>query len=112
MSSKTTTSHPTHSRSMIEEADIGSGERTPGQQETDNIVKDIPPQGNSGNSGRDTHRKESGSDASRGERGAAEAERGAEHASENDRAGHGQIQREQGRSRQDAEPGMTPDAPV
>lgn len=103
MSSETTTSHPTHSRSMIEEADIGSGERTPGQQETERIVKDIPPQGSSGNSGRDTRGEQGGT---------AEAERGAEHASENDRAGHGQIQREQGRSRQDAEPGMTPDAPV
>lgn len=103
MSSKTSTSHPTHSRSMIEEADIGSGERTPGQRETERIVKDIPPQGSSGNSGRDSG-DEQGS--------AAEVERGAERASENDRAGHGQIQREQGRSRQDAEPGMTPDAPV
>ena len=25
------------------EADIGSGERTPGQQETDRIVREVPP---------------------------------------------------------------------
>lgn len=27
---------------MLQEADIGSGERTPGQLETDRIVKEIP----------------------------------------------------------------------
>lgn len=103
MSSKTSTPHPTHSRSMTEEADIGSGEKTPGQRETDNIVRGIPPQGTDGNSGRDT---------SGDQRASADVERGAGNASENDRAGHGQIQREQGRSRQDAEPGKTPDGPA
>jgi hypothetical protein len=28
---------------MLHEADIGSGERSPGQQETDEIIKSIPP---------------------------------------------------------------------
>lgn len=28
---------------MLHEADIGSGERSPGQQETDQMIKEIPP---------------------------------------------------------------------
>jgi hypothetical protein len=28
---------------MLHEADIGSGERAPGQQETDQMIKEIPP---------------------------------------------------------------------
>jgi hypothetical protein len=28
---------------MLHEADIGSGERTPAQQETDQMIKEIPP---------------------------------------------------------------------
>ncbi len=34
---------PVHSRSMSDEADIGSGEKSPGQKETDAIVRQIPP---------------------------------------------------------------------
>jgi hypothetical protein len=30
---------------MLHEADVGSGERTPGQQETDQMIKEIPPRG-------------------------------------------------------------------
>lgn len=30
-------------RTMYEEADIGSGERSPGQHETDEMIRDIPP---------------------------------------------------------------------
>ena len=111
MQSNTPKPHPTHSRSMTEEADIGSGEKTPGQLETDNIVTGIAPQGTDGNSASDTSRTPH--DRGTGPGNSADVERGAEHASENDRAGHGQIQREQGRSRQDADPdGMTPDAAV
>jgi hypothetical protein len=29
----------------LHEADIGSGERTPAQQETDQMIREIPPQG-------------------------------------------------------------------
>jgi len=28
---------------MLHEADIGSGERSPGQEETDQMIKEIPP---------------------------------------------------------------------
>ena len=31
---------------MQHEADVGSGERSPGQQETDQMIKEIPPVGN------------------------------------------------------------------
>lgn len=30
-------------RTMYEEADIGSGERSPGQHETDELIRGIPP---------------------------------------------------------------------
>ena len=30
-------------RTMYEEADIGSGERSPGQHETDELIREIPP---------------------------------------------------------------------
>lgn len=32
---------------IYHEADIGSGERSPGQQETDEMIKSIPPTGSS-----------------------------------------------------------------
>jgi hypothetical protein len=43
-----TTSNPTpdpgaKGSGMLHEADIGSGERSPGQQETDQMIKEIPP---------------------------------------------------------------------
>lgn len=31
----------------LHEADIGSGERSPGQHETDEMIRDIPPRGSS-----------------------------------------------------------------
>lgn len=34
---------PVHSRTMVDEADIGSGEKPPGQQETDALIRQIPP---------------------------------------------------------------------
>lgn len=30
-------------RAYMDEGDIGSGEKTPGQQETDEMIKEIPP---------------------------------------------------------------------
>jgi hypothetical protein len=32
-------------RSILHEADVGSGERTPGQEETDELIREIPPRG-------------------------------------------------------------------
>ena len=34
---------PAHARSLVDEADIGSGEKTPGQLETEAMIRDIPP---------------------------------------------------------------------
>jgi hypothetical protein len=36
-------SQPEKGRHFIEEADIGSGEKTPGEQETDEQIRQIPP---------------------------------------------------------------------
>lgn len=100
--------HPKHSRGMTDEADIGSGEKTPGQLETDKIVAGIEPV-----AGTD---KEAGpgGDVERPARPATgkEAEMEAAKVSEHERAGHGQLQREQNPSRQESDPGMTPDAAV
>ena len=32
-----------HGRAMVDEADIGSGEKSPGQQETEAMIREIPP---------------------------------------------------------------------
>lgn len=37
------TSQPEKGRHFMEEADIGSGEKTPGEQETDEQIRQIPP---------------------------------------------------------------------
>lgn len=34
---------PANARSLIDEADIGSGEKTPGQLETEQMIREIPP---------------------------------------------------------------------
>lgn len=34
--------HPAKARSLVDEADIGSGEKTPGQLETEQIIREIP----------------------------------------------------------------------
>ena len=34
---------PAHSTALSDEADIGSGEKTPGQLETEQMIRDIPP---------------------------------------------------------------------
>ncbi|WP_431477378.1 hypothetical protein [Massilia eburnea] len=36
-------SQPEKGRHLIEEADIGSGEKTPGEQDTDEQIRQIPP---------------------------------------------------------------------
>lgn len=100
--------HPKNTRGMSDEADIGSGEKTPGQLETDKIVAGIEPV-----TGKD---KEAGpgGDVERPAKppSGKEAEEEAAKVSEHERAGHGQLQREQNSSRQDGDPGMTPDAAV
>lgn len=37
----------------MHEADIGSGERSPGQHETDEMIRDIPPRGSNGGNKQD-----------------------------------------------------------
>jgi hypothetical protein len=34
---------PATARPLLDEADIGSGEKTPGQQETEEFIRQIPP---------------------------------------------------------------------
>ena len=43
MPAKPPPNDPVHSRSMSDEADIGSGEKSPGQHDTDALIKQIPP---------------------------------------------------------------------
>ena len=81
--------HPQNTRALSDEADIGSGEKTPGQRETEQMIRKIPP--------------------------LPPQEKGGQHAAEAgapDKAAHGEVQREQGASRQEADPGMTPDAAI
>ncbi|MES2740368.1 MAG: hypothetical protein V4754_05390 [Pseudomonadota bacterium] len=35
--------HPEQGKHLWEEADIGSGEKTPGQKETEDMIRQIPP---------------------------------------------------------------------
>lgn len=96
--------HPTHSRTGDEEADVGSGERTPGQVETDNIIKEIERQPAPATPGTTEAPAPAPADGAAPVAPPAptveKAERDAETASERDKAGHGQIQRESNRSRQ------------
>jgi hypothetical protein len=41
--SDTTANDPSTSKPMTDEADIGSGEKTPGQKETEEMIRQIPP---------------------------------------------------------------------
>ena len=52
---RTSTNQPdpsTKGSNMQHEADVGSGERSPGQQETDDMIKQIPSRGNRQDAGR------------------------------------------------------------
>lgn len=80
---------PKNTHALSDEADIGSGEKTPGQLETEEMIKQIPPLPPPGSGNPDT----------------AEA-------TKPDQAKQGQVQREQGASRQETDPGMTPDAAI
>jgi hypothetical protein len=57
-------------RPLMDEADIGSGEKTPGQLETENMIKEIPPLpragGDTGNAGRATGGSGGGEQAENG----------------------------------------------
>lgn len=99
-------SHPSNSRTMADEIDIGSGEKTAGQLETEKIIEAIP---GLPDAGKETSKvaKEAATAATA----VKEAQRAAT-ASEHDKAGHGQLQGEQNASRQDAEPGKTPDPAI
>ncbi len=70
---------------LINEADIGSGEKTPGQEDTEKMIDAIPPL----------------------PRGGEEAARKIG-TSEHDTAAHGQPQREQNASRQDGDAAAAP----
>lgn len=100
--------HPSNSRTVADETDIGSGEKTAGQLETEKIINAIPGLPDDGHG----TAKEAGEEAAKAARAATaakEAQRAAT-ASGPDKAGHGQLQGEQNASRQEAEPGKTPDA--
>jgi hypothetical protein len=43
---------PEHSQHLADEADIGSGEKTPAQHETDEMIKQIPPLPGDGSAGK------------------------------------------------------------
>jgi hypothetical protein len=43
MNQSTTHNQPNTVRPLLDEADIGSGEKTPAQKETEEIIRQIPP---------------------------------------------------------------------
>lgn len=43
MTQTTSTNDPKSVRPMLDEADIGSGEKTPAQKETEELIRQIPP---------------------------------------------------------------------
>ena len=43
MNQSTTPNQPSTVRPLIDEADIGSGEKTPAQKETEEMIRQIPP---------------------------------------------------------------------
>ena len=45
-------------RAMYDEADIGSGERSPGQQETEELIRGIPPLPGNRQSGDDVQKQD------------------------------------------------------
>lgn len=101
MPNSSTQPHPKDACAMADEADNGSGEKTPAQFETERMINEIP------------RLSEGGAGAATpGEPGAAGQSQGALHPSEHDNAAHGQMQREQNASRQDADPGMPPNTAI
>lgn len=43
MNQSTTPNQPNTVRPLLDEADIGSGEKTPAQKETEELIRQIPP---------------------------------------------------------------------
>ncbi|MET0858419.1 MAG: hypothetical protein ABWY27_16845 [Telluria sp.] len=43
MTQKSRSKDPAATRPLLDEADIGSGEKTPGQKETEEFIRQIPP---------------------------------------------------------------------
>lgn len=43
VNTKKTVDDPAGAKPMTEEADIGSGEKTPGQAETEELIRQVPP---------------------------------------------------------------------
>ena len=101
--------HPSNSRTVADETDIGSGKKTAGQLETEQIIKAIT---GLPDAGQDTAKgaEEEAAKAAGIATAAEDAQRAAV-ASTHDKAAHGQLQGEQNAARQEAEPGKTPDAP-
>lgn len=55
-------------RAMYDEADIGSGERSPGQQETEELIRGIPPLPGNRQSGDDAQKQDKpGNEAQEGD---------------------------------------------
>ncbi len=57
---------PAQARSLLDEADIGSGEKTPGQLETEQMIADIPTLPRSGQDESDEHAQGAGDGAGQG----------------------------------------------
>lgn len=66
MNASTPKSDPAAARPMTEEADIGSGEKSPGHAETEEMIRQIPPLPPSGPAGDNAARKDSGTPQQRG----------------------------------------------
>lgn len=65
---RTTTNKPEQGAqgpNMQHEADVGSGERSPAQQETDQMIKEIPPRGNQQDVGQSGDRQAGQDDSSK-----------------------------------------------
>ena len=57
---------PANARSLVDEADIGSGEKTPAQLDTEKMITDIPPLPRSSQDERDDHAQDAGDGAGQG----------------------------------------------
>ena len=66
MTANTPKSDPAAARPMTEEADIGSGEKSPGHAETEEMIRQIPPLPPSSPAGGGDDAKDSGAPQQRG----------------------------------------------
>ena len=89
--------HPSNSRTMADESDIGSGEKTAGQLDTEQIINAIPALPACSKDATDRTAQEAEKEAQR-----VAAASAASGASGHDTAAHGQLQGEQNASRQQA----------